>query len=40
MLGVEVMMISFFGIASPLVSSVLASSSVLKIKIAEVLHDE
>lgn len=36
----EVMMISFFGIASPLVSSVLASSSVLKIKIAEVLHDE
>ncbi len=36
----EVLLISFFGIASPLVSSALASHSILKMKVAEVLHDE
>lgn len=36
----EVVMISFFGIASPLFSSAIASHNVLKMKVAEVLHDE
>lgn len=36
----EVLLISFFGIASPLISSALASRSILKMNVAEVLHDE
>ena len=36
----EVLLISLFGVLSPLLASVLASRSVLKLKIAEVLHNE
>ena len=36
----EVLFISFFGLVSPLFSSALASRSVLKMNVAEVLHDE
>ena len=36
----EVLMISFFGIFSPLLSTALASHNVLNMKVAEVLHDE
>ena len=36
----EVLLISLFGVLSPLLASALASRSVLKLKIAEVLHNE
>lgn len=36
----EVIFITLFGIASPLLASLKASSAVLKMKVAEVLHDE